>query len=82
MSGAESDSNAAFLTEMIGAQGAENYGRIIDSMRPRASAVIDESAWYLSIVGVAPSAQGLGIGARLVPCASISGSDFLPSDPT
>jgi N-acetylglutamate synthase-like GNAT family acetyltransferase len=35
-------------------------------MRPRASTVIDESAWYLSIVGVTPSAQGHGIGARLL----------------
>jgi GNAT superfamily N-acetyltransferase len=65
-SDAESDAKAAFLTEAIGAHGAENYHRIIDFMRPRASAVIDESAWYLSIVGVAPAAQGHGIGARLI----------------
>jgi GNAT superfamily N-acetyltransferase len=57
---------AGFLTEVIGAHGAENYHRIIDFMRRRASAVIDESAWYLSIVGVASSAQGHGIGARLM----------------
>ena len=63
---AESDAKAAFLTRVIGAHGAENYRRIIDFMRPRASAVIDESAWYLSIVGVAPTAQGHGIGARLL----------------
>jgi GNAT superfamily N-acetyltransferase len=55
-----------FLTEVIGAKGAENYHRIIDFMRARASAAIDESAWYLSIVGVAPSAQGHGIGTRLI----------------
>ena len=30
------------------------------------AAAIEESAWYLSIVGVAPSAQGRGIGARLI----------------
>jgi GNAT superfamily N-acetyltransferase len=63
---AESDAKAAFLTEVIGAYGAENYHRIINFMRPRASAVIDKSAWYLSIVGVTPSAQGHGIGARLL----------------
>jgi GNAT superfamily N-acetyltransferase len=63
---AESDAKAAFLTEVIGAQGAQDYHRIIGFMRPRAAAVIDESAWYLSIVGVAPSAQGRGIGARLI----------------
>jgi GNAT superfamily N-acetyltransferase len=66
VSGADSGAKATFLTEVLGTQGAENYHRIIDFMRPRASAVIDASAWYLSIVGVAPSAQGQGVGARLI----------------
>lgn len=65
-SDAESDAKAAFLASVLGAHGAENYHRIIEFMRPRASAVIHESAWYLSIVGVAPAAQGHGIGARLI----------------
>jgi GNAT superfamily N-acetyltransferase len=55
-----------FVTRGIGAQGTESYRRIVDFMRPRASAVIDESAWYLSIVGVTPSVQGQGIGRRLI----------------
>lgn len=63
---AESKAKAAFLTEVMSAEGAENYHQIIDFMRPRAAALIDASAWYLSIVGVAPSAQGRGIGARLL----------------
>jgi GNAT superfamily N-acetyltransferase len=63
---AESNAKVAFLTEVMGARGAENYRRIIEFMRPRAAAVIEESAWYLSIVGVAPAAQGRGIGARLI----------------
>ena len=63
---AESKAKAAFLAEVMGADGAENYHRIIDFMRPRAAALMDASAWYLSIVGVAPSAQGRGIGARLL----------------
>jgi GNAT superfamily N-acetyltransferase len=66
VSDAEAGARAAFLTEVMGAQGADNYRRIIEFMRPRASSVIEESAWYLSIVGVAPSAQGQGIGARLL----------------
>jgi ribosomal protein S18 acetylase RimI-like enzyme len=67
VSSAEGHAKAAgFLSEVIGAKGAENYHRIIDFMRARASAVIDESAWYLSIVGVAPSAQGHGIGTHLI----------------
>jgi GNAT superfamily N-acetyltransferase len=63
---AESNTKSAFLAEVLGARGAENYHRIIDFLRPRASAVIHRSAWYLSIVGVAPAAQGQGIGARLI----------------
>jgi GNAT superfamily N-acetyltransferase len=66
VSDAESDVKAAFLKEVMGAHGGENYHRIIDFMRPRAAAVTDESAWYLSIVGVAPPAQGQGIGGRLI----------------
>ena len=66
VSDAESDAKARFLTEAMGAHGAETYHRIINFMRPRASQVIDESAWYLSIVGVAPAAQGRGIGGRLI----------------
>jgi hypothetical protein len=46
LSDAESDAKAAFLTEVIGPQGAENDHRIIDFMRPRASAVIDNSACH------------------------------------
>jgi ribosomal protein S18 acetylase RimI-like enzyme len=66
VSTAESDAKTAFLTEVVGAHGAETYHRIIAFMRARASAVVDESSWYLSIVGVAPSAQGHGVGARLI----------------
>ena len=62
----ESEAKAAFLNEVMGTHAAENYHRIIDFMRPRAAAVVEESAWYLSIVAVAPSAQGRGIGARLI----------------
>jgi N-acetylglutamate synthase-like GNAT family acetyltransferase len=35
-------------------------------MRPRAAAAVAEPAWYLSIVGVTPWAQGQGIGKRLI----------------
>jgi GNAT superfamily N-acetyltransferase len=62
----ESKAKAEFLAEVLGAAGGDAYRRIIDFMRPRASAAVDESAWYLSIVGVRPSAQGQGIGRRLM----------------
>jgi len=63
---AEARAKAEFLAAALGATGADGYRRIIDFMRPRALAVVPESAWYLSIVGVAPSAQGKGIGSRLI----------------
>jgi GNAT superfamily N-acetyltransferase len=62
----ESRAKAEFLTEALGPLGAGVYRRIVDFMRPRASAAVGESAWYLSIVGVTPSAQGQGIGRRLI----------------
>jgi len=62
----EAQAKAEFLTEAIGTLGAGTYRRIIDFMRPRASAAVGESAWYLSIVGVTPAAQGQGIGRRLI----------------
>ena len=61
-----SRAKAKFLAETLGASGGDAYRRIIDFMRPRAAAAVAESAWYLSIVGVTPSAQGQGIGKRLL----------------
>jgi GNAT superfamily N-acetyltransferase len=63
---AESTAKAEFLAEALGTHGSDTYHRIVDFMRPRAMAVVAQSAWYLSIVGVAPAAQGQGIGARLL----------------
>lgn len=63
---AEAKAKAEFLATALGAAGADAYRRIIDFMRPHAAAVIPASAWYLSIVGVTPSAQGQGIGRRLI----------------
>lgn len=55
-----------FLAQALGARGAGAYQGVIDFMRPRASAAVDAAAWYLSIIGVTPSAQGRGIGRRLI----------------
>ena len=63
---AESRAKAAFLSAALGQKGAENYHRIIEFMSPRAHSLVDASAWYLSIVGVSPAAQGKGVGARLL----------------
>lgn len=63
---AEAKAKGEFLAEVLGATGADTYRRIVDFMRPRASRAVGETAWYLSIVGVTPSAQGRGIGKRLI----------------
>jgi GNAT superfamily N-acetyltransferase len=63
---AEAKAKDEFLGAALGATGRDAYRRIIDFMRPRVAAAVAETAWYLSIVGVTPSAQGRGIGKRLI----------------
>jgi GNAT superfamily N-acetyltransferase len=60
------EKKAEFVREALGSRGAEAYHRIIGFMAPRAASVIEETAWYLSIVGVSPAAQGRGIGASIL----------------
>ncbi len=55
-----------FLQAHLGPRGAENYHRIVDFMAPRAREVMAPGAWYLSIIGVSPTAQGQGLGAKLL----------------
>lgn len=62
----EAKAKAEFLAATLGVTGTDAYRRIIDFMRPRAAAAVAETAWYLSIVGVMPSAQGQGIGRGLI----------------
>ena len=47
-------------------RGMENYHRIVRYMTALAAQAIPHSAWYLSIVGILPSAQGRGLGATLL----------------
>jgi GNAT superfamily N-acetyltransferase len=56
----------AFLRDLLGARGYANYTRIAGFMHERAVPVIPGDAWYLSILGVRPDAQGQGIGRRLI----------------
>lgn len=63
---AESRAKAIFVNAALGHKGAQNYHRIVDFMSPRARSLVSASAWYLSIVGVSPAAQGKGVGARLL----------------
>ena len=62
----ESAAKSAFLADTLGPRGLANYHRVVDFMSARAPAVVPAGAWYLSILGIAPAAQGRGIGARLL----------------
>ena len=44
----------------------ENYRRIVSYMAPLAGQIVPSDAWYLSIIGIVPSAQGQGLGAALL----------------
>ncbi|MHB8815533.1 MAG: GNAT family N-acetyltransferase [Steroidobacteraceae bacterium] len=62
----EAKAKAEFLAAALGDAGEAAYRRIMNFMRPIAATAVAESAWYLSIIGVTPSAQGRGIGRRLI----------------
>jgi GNAT superfamily N-acetyltransferase len=56
----------AFLEATLDAEGCANYYRVVNLMKARAASVVDDAAWYLSIVAVAPAAQGQGLGRKLL----------------
>jgi len=62
----ESAAKASFLAATLGPRGNSNYRRIMEFMSQHASVSVPSEAWYLSIIGIAPVAQGQGIGARLL----------------
>ena len=63
---AESSAKSKWLASALGARGMENYYRMVRSMAPRAARAVPTGAWYLSIIGILPSAQGQGLGATLL----------------
>ncbi len=62
----ESIAKANYLAGILGVRGNKNYHRIVSFMSPLASQSIPADAWYLSIIGVLPTEQGRGIGAKLL----------------
>jgi GNAT superfamily N-acetyltransferase len=62
----EAMAKTTYLSRLLGPRGNENYHRMVRFMAPLAEAVVPADAWYLSIVGVLPAAQGKGVGARLL----------------
>ena len=63
---AESAAKGEYLAGALGPRGHNNYRRIVDFMAVRSPAVVPPEAWYLSILGISPAAQGRGLGARLL----------------
>jgi GNAT superfamily N-acetyltransferase len=52
--------------EILDSEGCANYYRIVEFMSAQARSVVDENAWYLSIVAVDPAFQGQGLGRTLL----------------
>lgn len=66
MEAAEASAKSEYLAAVIGHRGCETYHRIVRFMAPLAAQVIPRGSWYLSIVGILPSAQGQGLGGTLL----------------
>jgi len=62
----ESAAKSSFLRATLGPVGYDNYRRMTGFMSPLTEPSVPPGAWYLSILGVLPAAQGRGIGARLL----------------
>jgi ribosomal protein S18 acetylase RimI-like enzyme len=54
-----------FLKRCLGSTGRKNYDAIVAWMSERSAPQL-RNAWYLSIVGIAPHAQGQGLGRQLL----------------
>ncbi|HUV22503.1 MAG TPA: GNAT family N-acetyltransferase [Gammaproteobacteria bacterium] len=55
-----------FLRSQMGNASATRYQGIADFMSRQSAALVDASAWYLSIVGVLPAWQNRGLGRALI----------------
>ena len=54
-----------FLERCLGSAGRRNYNAMVAWMSERSAPQL-KNAWYLSIVGIAPHAQGRGLGRQLL----------------
>ena len=62
----QKQSKVDFFEAHLGKSALDTYNRIVDFMSKNVQGVVDDNAWYLSILGVAPRAQGRGLGKKLV----------------
>jgi len=63
---AESAAKVVAMAEILGPRGSAIYHSIVNFMAPVAERHVPADAWYLSIVGVHPGAQGRGLGQSLL----------------
>lgn len=56
----------AFLLQYMGEKALQTYNEICRFMSAQSDGLVDDSAWYLSILGIAPEFQGKGLGAGLI----------------
>ena len=56
----------AFLQNLLGSVGMENYRKLVAFMGALAPDVQGRDLWYLSLLGVAPGARGRGLAAELL----------------
>jgi GNAT superfamily N-acetyltransferase len=62
----EDAAKLSFIGALLGTEGSRNYHAIINFMSTLSERHVPNEAWYLSIVGVHPAAQGKGLGQRLL----------------
>lgn len=55
-----------FIESQMGLASLETYNAITAFMADKSAALVEENAWYLSIVGLHPHFQGKGLGPDLV----------------
>jgi ribosomal protein S18 acetylase RimI-like enzyme len=60
------DKKREFLRTTLAAEGCANYYRILDFMKAKSATIVNDDAWYLSIVAVTPTTQGRGLGRKLL----------------
>lgn len=60
------ESGLSRLGELLGADAAGRFGRVIDFVEPFHKAAMPEPHWYVMVVGVAPAFQGQGLGHALL----------------
>lgn len=56
----------AALRELLGPQGFASFAAIVENMAHALAQHDLQGAWYLSIAGIAPEAQGRGLGASVL----------------